>query len=169
MEWKLASFLLCSLPDNQKPINSYIEMKENPFLNWIFLSAQKYAIQIAKFLLLFLFISLGACIGIFGKKNLLGISLSILGSISLTIILIALIGFQWFGIMERFQQSQILYEESSWFDSQIWEKPYFLLKNDRLIRKQRIFPFAKRSAKIFCVFLVIYIFSIFVLGSTLPY
>jgi hypothetical protein len=32
---------------------------------------------------------------------------------------------------KKFLQVKLVYEEGSWYDGQIWEKPILLLKNDR--------------------------------------
>ena len=35
-------FLFCPIPENQKPIDQYITLKENLFYNWIFLNEKEY-------------------------------------------------------------------------------------------------------------------------------
>ena len=35
-------FLLCPIPEDQKPINEYIDLKENPLFNWTALENEKY-------------------------------------------------------------------------------------------------------------------------------
>jgi hypothetical protein len=57
-------------------------------------------------------------------------------------------------ITSRFLLSYLFYEESSWFDGQIWEKPFFLLKYDRLIGSQKLEVIVRRYFRIL-VFLVI--------------
>ena len=34
MTINIKTFLLCPVPDDQKPINEYLNLKENKFLNW---------------------------------------------------------------------------------------------------------------------------------------
>jgi hypothetical protein len=55
-----------------------------------------------------------------------------------------LVFFRWIDISQNFQKSRLLYEESSWFDTQIWEKEYFLIKKDRLINTQKLKPVIRR-------------------------
>jgi len=45
---------------------------------------------------------------------------------------------RWITINQKFQNSRLIYEEASWYDGQIWEKPFFLIKNDKLISTQKI-------------------------------
>jgi hypothetical protein len=63
-------------------------------------------------------------------------------------------------LQKRFQESRIIYEEGSWYDSQIWEKPFLLIKNDKLIETQKIEPIIQ---EIFRKFLTITYINIFVL------
>jgi hypothetical protein len=36
------------------------------------------------------------------------------------------------------KQARLFYEESSWFSGQIWEKPLFFIKKDRLLSTQNV-------------------------------
>ena len=45
-------FLLCPIPEDQKPINEYIGLKENPLTNWTTLSKKYYEQKIFSFFLL---------------------------------------------------------------------------------------------------------------------
>jgi hypothetical protein len=50
----------------------------------------------------------------------------------------------WAFIQQKFNLPYIVYEEASWYDGQIWEKPFFLIKNDRIITNQKISPILKK-------------------------
>jgi len=41
MNSNIKLFLLCPVPEDQKPINEYIGLKENPLTNWTTLSKKK--------------------------------------------------------------------------------------------------------------------------------
>jgi nicotinic acid phosphoribosyltransferase len=45
----------------------------------------------------------------------------------------------WKELESKFLTSYFLYEEASWFDTQIWEKPLLIIRNDRLIQSQNPF------------------------------
>jgi len=51
---------------------------------------------------------------------------------------------RWNQVKTRFNDSRLFYEEASWYDGQIWEKPFLLIKNDRLISTQKIDPILER-------------------------
>ena len=42
MNLNIKIFLLCPIPDDQKPINEYINLKENSFTNLMLLSSKNY-------------------------------------------------------------------------------------------------------------------------------
>ena len=42
MNLNIKIFLLCPIPDDQKPINEYINLKENDFTNLMLLSKKNY-------------------------------------------------------------------------------------------------------------------------------
>ena len=46
MNFNLNVFLLCPIPEEQKPINEYIELKKNIFLNWTSCSLKNYILKI---------------------------------------------------------------------------------------------------------------------------
>lgn len=45
----------------------------------------------------------------------------------------------WKELESRFLASYFLYEEASWFDTQIWEKPLLIIRNDRFLQSQNPF------------------------------
>jgi hypothetical protein len=44
--------------------------------------------------------------------------------------------FRWKEVEKRLNLSNVFYEEASWYDGQIWEKPFSILKNDRFLNTQ---------------------------------
>ena len=149
MNTNIKIFLLCPIPDDQKPINQYIELKENLITNWTTLSTKKYEKKIFSFYSLFFSI-----ISLFQFSSLKGIdylfdwvlyNLNITTSFLLFFFLINLS--RWFQIKSQFEKARFFYEETSWYDGQIWEKPFLLIKNDKLINTQKINPIIKRIQK----------------------
>lgn len=137
-------FLLCPIPEDQKPINEYIEIKENPIFRWTTLKKKEYYSKLF-FLYNFCFFSIS-----FFQINSLDQNLEnkILFTLQISllffILFLVLMYFRWKDIQLHFNQSRVFYEEASWFDGQIWEKPFFLIKNDKLISTQKIEPIIKR-------------------------
>jgi hypothetical protein len=140
MSFNIKVFLLCPVPEDQKPINEYITIKKNSFLNWTTCSLKNYLVKIISgylfafpvFLICFLTLTPFSFLEI-GKLFLL----------SSTFFFISIL-IRWSTLNKRLVESRIFYEEASWFDGQIWEKPFFLIKNDKLLSTQKIEPLLKR-------------------------
>ena len=66
MTINIKTFLLCPVPDEQKPINEYLNLKENKFLNWgNFDSKKNKNFLISFFLTFLLFFSI-----VFGNEDI---------------------------------------------------------------------------------------------------
>ena len=66
----------------------------------------------------------------------------------------------WYQIKSRFDVSRLVYEDSSWYDTQIWEKPFLLIKNDKLLKTQKIQPIIQRLSRII---LMLFFFNLFLI------
>ncbi len=133
-------FLLCPIPDEQKPMNEYINLKK-------FLSTEKRN----KFTKLQF-----SAVNTPKNEAQVPFSLQELKQILLNFLLII----RWKEIEKRLNLPNILYEEGSWYDSQIWEKPFFMIKNDRLINSQTVKPFLKKIIFFFSVFLILLLINL---------
>jgi len=142
-------FLFCPIPDDQKPIQEYKNLKENFFFKWTTLKRNSY----------FLFLIFLSC-----TINIFFLSISIFFSFSLLIFLIFLILFRYIEIKKRFNFSSVPYEEGSWYNSEIWEKPFSIIKNDKLIKTQRIMPKIYRLSKTL-IFFVLLMFLLYFITS----
>jgi hypothetical protein len=140
MNKKLKFFLFCSIPQNQKPINEYIEIKENKFFNWSLFSEKFFLRQI---LLLHSFFFLICFFLTFSLDKNLSLITLILIFFSVLILY-----FIWENLNRKLVTARLTYEESSWFDSELWEKETFLLRNDRLISYFKLKPLKKRILRV---------------------
>jgi hypothetical protein len=158
MNLNIKIFLLCPIPDDQKPISEYINLKENNFTNFFSLSQKKYLFQIFKNFLFFFIFSI-PIIFLF-KLNNEFLLFNCFFSINFLIFLF-LINFSfWLQLFKKFRSSRLFYEEGSWYDGQFWEKPMELIKNDKLIANQKIKPILKRILKtlFFLIFINLYLY-----------
>lgn len=146
MNINIKIFLLCPIPEDQKPINEYISLKKNSFTNWIKFSKNKYRNKLINLFSFFLFIFTLLQVKIL-QTNLLNIlvlkNILVLSSVFVSIILITS-QVLWQKVAKRLNLARIFYEEASWFDGQIWEKPFLILKNDRLLKVKKVQPNIKR-------------------------
>jgi hypothetical protein len=135
----LKTLKLCSVPDDQKIINEYIKLKKNNNLKWLNVSVLSFFLL---FLITYVFF------------NFYFEFIFLLGNLYFCFFFYILIS--WINLSKNLNNSFILYEESSWFDVTLWEKPFYLIKNDRLLNTQRIFSIKKRLFNIFFIFLWIF-------------
>ena len=149
MNSNIKIFLLCPVPEEQKPINGYIGLKENQLTNWTTLSKRNYEKKLLSLFSFFFFLVSFFRISSFSDSRYLFDWFLITFSLSLTFLffLVLLIFFRWKQIEKDFNQPRLFYEEASWYDGQIWEKPFSILKNDKLISTQKIKPILQRISR----------------------
>ena len=149
MNSNIKIFLLCPVPEEQKPINAYIGLKENQLTNWTTLSKKNYEKKLLSFFSFFFLLISFFRISSFSDSRYLVDWFLINFSLSFTFLflLILLIFFRWKQIEKDFNQPRLFYEEASWYDGQIWEKPFSILKNDKLISTQKIKPILERISR----------------------
>lgn len=149
MNSNIKIFLLCPVPEEQKPINGYIGLKENQLTNWTTLSKKNYEKKLFSLFSFFFFLVSFFRVSSFSDSRYLFDWFLITFSLSLTLLffLVLLIFFRWKQIEKDFNQPRLFYEEASWYDGQIWEKPFSILKNDKLISTQKIKPILERISR----------------------
>jgi len=161
--------LFCSIPEQQKPINEYIQNKETIGINWIFLkniNLLKKLVSFYFFLFFFFFISDLNFEKITKSSIIIATKNSYLISWFFFISFLSILFYRWYLLKETFQTSRLFYEEISWFDGQIWQKPSFLIKTDHLINELKIIVLLKRVFQVFCYtffffFFLSFIYSLF--------
>lgn len=161
MNFPIKIFLLCPIPEEQKPINEYIVSRD--FLKNFLGKGIKKIIEtnsqnLFLFSLVFFFFfilwqnvsqSTSICaFPVLCSSSLFFFSLAFFFSFFLLF-------FSWSQLQKRLNQARVFYEEASWFDGQYWQKPFFLLKNDRFLSTQQFQPFLQ---KVFT--LLLFFFSI---------
>lgn len=127
MKNKILDYLLyCSIPEFQKPVNEYLEIKKN------FLDSKKMLI-----------LNILAIFFLFFNKQIFFLFLSFN----------LLYFIKYFQLNDRLIASKIYYEEASWFDSTFWKKPFFLLRKDKLLSIQKIRPILRKIFKSIVLFI----------------
>ena len=163
MSFNIKIFLLCPIPEDQKPINEYISLKENNLTNWITLVKRKYLGTLFQiFLTLFLICLTFTFDGIESINQLIATfeQTSFFSLAILNFVLIYILS-NWKQVDNRFNTSRLIYEEGSWYTSEIWEKPISLIKNDKLISTQILQPIVLRNLQFIVV--LVFVVAIFAL------
>ena len=146
----------CPVPREQQPTNEFIELSKSNIFSWP-KSKKSLILVLIKFwivsFLLFLIISSGS---IYFKTSLLKyILLSFFSSLSIPILILIRLYLGWNHIFKRLTSEKVEYEESGWYDGQVWIKPLFLKEKESLIASIEVKPILKNLIQIFSIITVL--------------
>lgn len=144
---------MCPVPFDQQPLNEYEALKKSFIFSWSTENLQTFS---SKLIILFSLISL-ICIIVnllivtiikFSTSTV--ISIFLFSGLIVEIVLIRLY-LGWSYILKRLSSATVFYEESGWYDGQLWIKSADLLTQDRLVGIYQVEPLLERIKKIFIV------------------
>ncbi len=146
----------CPVPKDQQPTNEFIELSNSKIFSWA-KSKKLFSIILIKFwlitFLLFLLISSGS---VYFKAFIIKyILLSLLSSLSIPLLITIRLYLGWNHIFKRLNSEKVEYEESGWYDGQIWLKPLNLKEKESLIASLEVQPILKNLTQILSVILII--------------
>jgi len=146
----------CPVPREQQPTNEFIELSKSIIFSWP-KTKKSLILVLIKFWLgafvLFLFISSGS---VFFKTSLLKyILLSFFSSLSIPLLITIRLYLGWKHVFKRLTSEKVEYEESGWYDGQVWTKPLSLKEKESLIASIEVKPILKNLIQIFSVISVL--------------
>ena len=146
----------CPVPKEQQPTNEYIELSKSLFFSWP-KTKKSLILVLIKFWLgafvLFLVISSGS---IYFKTSLLKyVLLSFFSSLSIPLLISLRLYIGWNHVFKRLTSERIEYEESGWYDGQVWIKPLVLKEKESLIASIEVKPILKNLIQIFSIISVL--------------
>jgi len=141
----------CPVPEEQQPLNEFKELQSSWFFSWALASWRSFlwpvfAIWGSAWLIAAPVTAISFPPHQFFGHFILMVAAS--ATIPLWIVLIQLY-FGWRYVCDRLQQETIFYEESGWFDGQLWRKPADILVRDRLIVTYQLKPCLQRLERVF--------------------
>ena len=139
----------CPVPKEQQPTNEFLELSNSKVFALAKTSKKFSIILISTWLvafLIFLVISSGS--SYFHTYLLKYIFLSFFGSLSLPLLITIRLFLGWTHIYKRLTSEIIEYEESGWYDGQIWNKPIELKEKESLIASLEVKPILKNLAQV---------------------
>ena len=145
----------CPVPQEQQPDYEYKQLQESWFFSWATLHPADYVKKMLWVGFAFSAISAPiAAVSFLPTEYPIKFALSaIAGILFFTSLLLSQLYFGWSHVRNRLYQDRISYEESGWYDGQIWLKPESRLTRDRLIVSYEIQPIIDRLKKTFGFFL----------------
>ena len=146
----------CPVPREQQPTNEFIELSESKIFSWP-KTKRSLILILVKFwvgaFVLFLVISSGS---IYFKTSLLKyILLSFFSSLSIPLLISIRLYLGWNHIFNRLISEKVEYEESGWYDGQVWEKPLVLKEKESLIASIEVKPILKNLIQILSIILIL--------------
>ena len=157
----------CPVPSEQQPTNEFIELsKSNIFSSPK--TKKSLVLILIKFwvsaFVLFLVISSGS---VYFKTSLLKyILLSFFSSLSIPLLISIRLYLGWNHVFKRLTSEKVEYEESGWYDGQVWLKPLNLKEKESLIASIEVKPILKNLIQIFSIILVLALFGIMLFQYT---
>ena len=140
----------CPVPREQQPTNEFIELSKSKIFCWPKTKKTLILILIkfwAGAFVLFLVISSGSVY--FKTSPLRYILLSFFSSLSVPLLLSIRLYLGWKHVFKRLTSARVEYEESGWYDGQVWTKPLVLKEKESLIASMEVKPILKNLIQIF--------------------
>ena len=146
----------CPVPREQQPTNEFIELSKSKIFSWP-KTKKSLILILIKFwvgaFVLFLVISSGS---VYFKNSLLKyILLSFFSSLSIPLLISIRLYLGWNHIFKRLISEKVEYEESGWYDGQVWEKPLVLKEKESLIASIEVKPILKNLIQILSIISVL--------------
>ena len=153
----------CPVPKNQQPTNEFIELSNSFVFSWA-KSNKKFSIILTSLwiltFLLFIIISSGSVY--FSSELFKYFLLSFFSSLSLPLLLTIRLYLGWNHIYKRLTSEKVEYEESGWYDGQIWIKPIDLKEKESLIASIEVKPILKNLAQVTSIIISLILIGILI-------
>ncbi len=153
----------CPVPKEQQPTNEFLELSNSKVFALAKTIKKFSIILISTWLvsfLIFLIISTGSTY--FNTYLLKYIFLSVFGSLSVPLLITIRLLLGWNHIYKRLTSEIIEYEESGWYDGQIWTKPVELKEKESLIASIEVKPILKNLIQITSVIISLILIGILI-------
>ena len=146
----------CPVPREQQPTNEFIELSKSAIFSWP-KTKKSLIIILLKFwigaFIIFLIISSGS---IYFKTSLLRyIVLSFFSSLSIPLLISIRLYLGWNHVFKRLTSERVEYEESGWYDGQVWIKPLVLKEKESLIASIEVKPILNNLIQIISIIIIL--------------
>jgi len=146
----------CPVPLEQQPTNEFIELSKSIIFSWPKTKKSLITILIKFWVgtfILFLVISSGS---IYFKTSIFKyILLSFFSSLSIPFLISLKLYLGWNHVFKRLNSESVEYEESGWYDGQVWIKPLVLKERESLIASKEVKPILENLIQTFSIISVL--------------
>ena len=145
----------CPVPKNQQPTNEFIELSKSKIFTWA-KSKKSFSFILLKFWIgtFFIFVVISSGSVYFETYTLRYILLSFFSSLSLPFLFSVRLYLGWNHIFKRLTSEKVEYEESGWYDGQIWIKPVKLKEKESLIASLEVKPILKNLTQFISLIII---------------
>ena len=149
----------CQVTTEQQPLNEYEELKNDWLFRDSILSWGKYTKTIFWFWAWsWLVAGPVAASSFHPQKQIFNFLLCGSAAASVTVVLVLIrLYLGWYYVRDRLYSTTVFYEESGWYDGQIWTKPQSVITRDRLIVTYEINPIFQRLQITFGALVLMYL------------
>ena len=146
----------CPVPREQQPTNEFIELSKSTVFSWP-KSKKSLIFVLIKFWIvtffIFLLISSGS---VYFKSSILKyILLSLFSSLAIPLLISIRLYLGWNHVFKRLTSEKVEYEESGWYDGQVWIKPVVLKEKESLIASIEVRPILKNLIRISSILMIL--------------
>ena len=146
----------CPVPREQQPTNEFIELSKSKIFSWP-KTKKSLIVVLIKFwiaaFVIFIVISSGS---IYFKTSIFKYTLiSFFSSLSIPLLISIRLYLGWNHVFKRLISERVEYEESGWYDGQVWIKPLVLKEKESLIATIEVKPILNNLIQIFSIILVL--------------
>ena len=151
----------CPVPKDQQPTNEFIELSKSKIFTWP-KSKKSFSYILLKFWIgtFFIFVVISSGSAYFETSTLRYILLSFFSSLSLPFLFSIRLYLGWNHIFKRLTSEKVEYEESGWYDGQIWIKPIKLKEKESLIASLEVKPILKNLIQILSIISIVALIGI---------
>ena len=146
----------CPVPREQQPTNEFIELSKSTVFSWP-KSKKSLIFVLIKFWIvtffIFLLISSGSVY--FNSSILKYILLSLFSSLVIPLLISIRLYLGWNHVFKRLISERVEYEESGWYDGQVWMKPLVLKEKESLIASIEVRPILKNLIQISSILMIL--------------
>ena len=146
----------CPVPREQQPTNEFIELSKSKIFSWPKTKKSLILILIKFWVVAFILFLVIASGSVYFKTSLFRyILLSFFSSLSIPLLISIRLYLGWNHIFKRLTSEKVEYEESGWYDGQVWEKPIVLKEKESIIASIEVKPILKNLIQIFSIISVL--------------
>ena len=134
--------IICPVPATQRPLNEFNSIRNSWIISWPLLERGIFYRRLIYSWILFTPITFIISNGSnYLKNNIFDLTfISLTSSLLFPILLLSRQWLSWLYIYKRLNSENIEYEESGWYDGQVWEKPIDWRSKDLLIAQHQVKP-----------------------------